>query len=336
LPQRVRLDLLVATFRRPQLLGRLLESIFDAHRAPGLDVRLIVVNNDPACDLSTLSAAIAAAPLPVVMLEEPHRGKSRALNLGLTVSDADYIGLVDDDERLAPAWFQVAHKALAPGVLDFIGGPMLPIWPSPPPDWLPPGYAAVLGIVDNGPERLRYSTAFPGMLVGGNAIVRRSVLQSIGGFAPELGPQETHRLMSCEDEDVYARLLKAGAQGEYLPELVVYHHVHHDRIRPGYYRSWCFWNGASQAILRRRHPVRVPTIAGIPRYLYGTAFRSMRKWLAAWLPKGGRAARLATELPLWHLAGQLYGRYGLHGHHRGSASAADPRTPSFASSRIDE
>jgi len=307
----MRLDLLVATFRRPELLADLLRSVFAAGRPPGMDVRIIVVNNDREPALPSLHPLISSAPTPVLWLHEPRRGKSHALNLGLQASEADYIGLVDDDERVAAAWFEVAHRALESGQLDFIGGPMLPLWPAPPPSWIPQSYRAVLGIVDNGPARAPYTNEFPGMLVGGNAIVRRSTLASLGGFSPWLGPQEAHRLMSCEDEDLYGRLLTAGAKGEYLPELVVYHHVHRDRLRPSYYRRWCFWNGASKAVLGRLQPERVPTIGGVPRYMYGSAFRAAGTGLKAWLTNRGPAARLEAELPLWQLAGQLYGRYGL-------------------------
>lgn len=305
----MRLDLLVATFRRPQLLADLLRSLFAAERPSGLQVRIIIVNNDAESDLAHLASLIAAAPFPVLLLAEPRRGKSRALNLGLRAANADFIGLLDDDERVAPTWFQVAHAALAPGHLDFIGGPMRPAWHSPPPDWIPAGYPAVLGIVDSGPHRVRYTRDLPAMLVGGNAIIRRTMLESIGRFAPELGPQEAHRLMSCEDEDVYIRLLNAGAVGEYLPTLVIYHHVHRDRVRRSYYRAWCFWNGASKAVLYRRRAAEVRTIVGVPRYVFGRAFRGVGMWLKACVTNRGAAARLEAELPLWELAGQLYGRY---------------------------
>jgi GT2 family glycosyltransferase len=289
----MRLDLVLATFRRPELLADTLCSVFAARRPPGLQVRVLVVNNDDDAHLSSLQPLLGSAPIPVLLLHEPHRGKSRALNLGIRSSDADYIGLVDDDERLAPSWFEVAHDALAAGDLDFIGGPMMPIWPSPPPSWIPRRFGAVLGIVDNGPDRTPYARDFPGMLVGGNAIIRRRVLDSLGGFSPELGPQETHRLMSCEDEDVYLRLLDAGARGEYLPALVVHHHVHPNRIRKAYYRSWCFWNRASKAVLASRRPAIVPTIDGVPRYLYGTAIRATGSWLhACVVRRAGIAARV--------------------------------------------
>src|SRR5688572_6088708 len=288
----VRLDLLLATFRRPELLADTLRSIFAAPRPPALEVQVIVVNNDSDADLSHLDTMIALAPVPVLMLQEPVRGKSRALNRGIRASNADYIGLIDDDERLAPSWVQVAHETLAADAHDFIGGPVRPIWPSPPPSRIPTGYPAVLGIVDNGSTCARFTKEFPGMLVGGNSIIRRTVLQAIGGYAPELGPQELHRLMSCEDEDMYTRLLHAGARGAYVPELVVHHHVHPDRIRPAYFRDWCFWNSVSKAVLERRWPAGVSSIGGIPRYLYGRAFHGVIAWMNATLMRRGMAARL--------------------------------------------
>ena len=254
---------------------------------------------------------IALAPLPVLMLQEPVRGKSRALNRGIRASNADYIGLIDDDERLRAILVPGRPRHAGCGPVRLHWRARAPIWPSPPPSWIPAGYPAVLGIVDNGSTCAPYTRAFPGMLVGGNAVIRRTVLESIGSYAPELGPQELHRLMSCEDEDMYTRLLHAGARGEYVPELVVHHHVHPDRIRPSYFRDWCFWNGASKAVLERRWPEGVSSIGGIPRYVYGRAFRGIFAWMNASLMRRGTAARLQAELPLWQLAGRLYGRYGL-------------------------
>jgi glycosyltransferase involved in cell wall biosynthesis len=306
------------------LLADAVRSVFAADRPSGLDVRLVIVNNDTKSRLSSLDTLITSAPIPVLMLHEPRRGKSWALNLGIAASDADYIGLVDDDERLSATWFQVAYDALHDGQLDFIGGPMLPLWPATPPAWIPAHYRAVLGIVDNGPSRVRYSTDFGGMLVGGNAVIRRTLLQAIGGFTPELGPQAAHRLMSCEDEDVYERLLEAGAQGEYVPELVVHHHVHPDRMRHSYYRAWCFWNGVSKSVLRQRRPERVAAIRGVPRYLYGRAIRSAGTWLKSWLTPGDAASRFGAELPVWELTGHLYGRSGLHRLHNAKTADRQP------------
>jgi hypothetical protein len=55
--------------------------------------------------------------------------------------------------------------------------------------------------------------------------------------------------------------------------------------------------------------------------MYGSAFRAAGTALNAWLTNRGAAARLEAELPLWQLAGQLYGRYGLRRFRAGSSAA---------------
>jgi len=108
---------------------------------------------------------------------------------------------------------------------------------------------------------------------------------------------------------MYLRLLDAGARGQYLPDLVVHHYVHPDRLTRRYYRSWCFWNGASKGVLGRRHPLRVRQLAGVPRYAFGDAVRGLLRWGGAVVTYRPASMRMAGELPAWHLAGRIYGRY---------------------------
>ena len=55
----------------------------------------------------------------MLLLQQPRRGKSHALNLGIRASNADYIGFIDDDERVVESWFEVAHATLMSGRLRF-------------------------------------------------------------------------------------------------------------------------------------------------------------------------------------------------------------------------
>ena len=257
------------------------------------------------------------------MIEEPRGGKSAALNAGIAASTADYIGLIDDDEEIAVDWFVVVERALSGGGFDFIGGRsvLLPLKHSA--DWLPAGYPAVLGTADNGPRPLPYGPDFPGMLMGGNAVISRALLRAAGPYRTALGPRLNRRLFSCEDEDMYWRFIDAGARGQYLPELVVHHHVHPERLRKQYYRAWCFWNGASKSVLSRWRPVREPHLAGVPRYLYGNALRGLLTWFRTILSAGAAAERMAGELPAWHLAGRLYGRHLCAKEQRTRSAASD-------------
>jgi glycosyltransferase involved in cell wall biosynthesis len=305
---RLRLDVLVPTHNRAALLDGCLRSLLNAAPSPLLDVHITVICN--ACEdhsPQVVHALQLAAPGRISMLVERRRGKSKALNAGIAGTSGDLVGMIDDDEEVDPRWVQVAGEAFQRGALDFIGGPYFPIWATPPPDWLPDDYLAVLGTVDNGPVARPFDSDFPGMLKGGNAIVRRATLEKVGPFAEHLGPGSFARLLSCEDEDMYLRLLEHGAKGEYLPDLVIYHYIAETRLSREYYRKWCFWRGVSQGLMDRRHPLPVAYLGGVPRFLWGRAARALVR-LA--VPSRARPSRetFGDELRMWDVAGYFYGR----------------------------
>jgi glycosyltransferase involved in cell wall biosynthesis len=303
----MRLEVVIPTFKRPDLLRGALASLARSSPPRTAEVSVLVVNND--LDDLRLEPSWFEGPYRLRLLQERRRGKSAALNTGIAASTADYIGLIDDDEEVAADWLQVAERALEGGQLDFIGGPSRLLPPQALPRWLPPGHSAVLGSWDAGPQPLPYGPTFPGILMGGNAVIARSALLAVGRYCTELGPRADRRLGSCEDEDMYWRLVDAGARGRYVPELIVHHRVHPDRLRKAYYRSWSFWNGASKGVLSHRRRSLVPVMAGVPRYAFGEALRGVGTWLRGALHLGGPADRMAGELAIWHLAGRLHGRY---------------------------
>ena len=317
------LDLLIPTLRRPHLLRAALDSVARSQPPRALSVAVVVINND-ADAVPSLAAALSAGPYPVRVLHEPQPGKSAALNAGIAASTADYIGFIDDDEEVAADWFQVAERALETGKYDFIGGRSVLRPIENAPGWLPPGYPSVLGAANSGADEAPYGPEFPGMLVGGNAVISRATLERVGPYSTHLGPRADCRLFSCEDEEMYWRLIDSGARGQYFPTLVVYHHVHPERLRKSYYRAWCFWNGASKGLLSRQYPAMRPQLAGAPRYVYGHAIRGLLACVRATVSGGPRAERLAGELPVWRLAGHFYGRYV----HRIHAPAPPLRTAS--------
>src|SRR5262245_34494863 len=108
----MRLDLLIPTFKRLHLLERAVESLARVELPRSLQVGVIVINNDECAELPGLEAAFNSVPFPTRVLHEPQPGKSAALNAGISVSSADYIGFIDDDEELAPDWFRVVEDAL--------------------------------------------------------------------------------------------------------------------------------------------------------------------------------------------------------------------------------
>jgi glycosyltransferase involved in cell wall biosynthesis len=312
------LDLLIPTLRRPNPLKRALESVANADRPRRLQPRVTIINNDTDPELPGIEATLASMPFPTRVLHEPRPGKSAALNTGIATSTAAYFGFIDDDEVLAPDWFRVVEDALDAAPADFLGGPVRLFPGTEIPKWIPPGYPAVIGMSDSGPDERAYDADFPGMLKGGNAVISRAILDRVGPYDPDLGPTADDRLFSCEDEDMHLRLLAAGAQGRYLPHLIVYHSVHSERLTKRYYRQWSFWQGASKGVLARHHSTPFPEIAGVPRYAYGEAVRGLLTLVRTAFGAPPHV-RMASELPVWNLVGRLYGR-----HVRRSRQTASP------------
>ena len=306
--QRLRMDVLVPTHNRAALLERCVRSLIEADPSPHLDVHITVVRN--ACTDGSehvVRSLQSEFPGRISSIVERRQGKSKALNTGIASTSAELVGMIDDDEEVDRRWFEIAGAAFQDPTLEFIGGPYVPVWGAPPPDWMPEDYLAALGAVDNGPVAQPFDNDFPGMLKGGNAIVRRATLEQVGPYAEHLGPGSHARLFSCEDEDMYLRLLERGARGAYLPALVIYHYIPETRLSREYYRRWCFWRAVSLGLMDRRHPLPVTYFAGIPRYLWGRAARAAVRLALAGRTRSAREI-FGDELRIWDAAGYFYGR----------------------------
>lgn len=307
---RLSLDILVPTLNRARLLQRTLESLLTAPVPEGLAVVICVIENR-CCDgtVELVRGLMKRHRGRLRLIHERRRGKSRALNTGIAATRGQLVGMIDDDETVDTGWYTAVFRAFQDDTLDFIGGPYRPDWGTTPRRWVPEEYLAVLGAADSGAAEAPYSPSFPGILKGGNAVIRRRVLRRVGRYAEHLGPSTHGRLLSCEDEDMYYRLLKHGARGRYLPSLVVYHAVLAERLSPVYYRRWCFWRGVSRGLLDRSHPLQVPYLAGIPRFVHGRAARGLGRLALAGLRGRVTGRSLGDELPIWDLLGFAWGKH---------------------------
>src|SRR5205807_3957165 len=81
-----------------------------------------------------------------------------------------------------------------------------------------------------------------------------------------------------------------------------------------YFRRWWYWKGFSKARLERRHPItelgvdlrHVPLLAGMPRFMIGSAARDVGAWLRACLERN-ETERMRRELRLRYFFGYIRG-----------------------------
>jgi glucosyl-dolichyl phosphate glucuronosyltransferase len=244
-------------------LTRALDSALGATTPAGHTIQIIVVDNNSTDRTKALVADYISKCGPRLQyLFEPKQGRHHALNCGIAQSCADVIAFFDDDERLVPTWFETIAESFARPDIDFIGGPVLPEWSAPPPSWLPKhGYGGVLGIIDHGNRRRRYRTPdFTEMLTGGNTAIRRSVLTACGPYSPDY--------MYKEDRYMWERLCAIGAGGDYVPELVVYHHIPAKRLQKSYFRQWARNDGHNRGKMARLKPLTRRSLLRAPLWMW--------------------------------------------------------------------
>lgn len=302
------LDVVVPTYKRSHLLKKTLESLLRAPVPQGLTVCVIVVdNNSPDDTAQVVQAMQAHARIELRYVHERKQGLSHARNAGIAAGTADLIGFIDDDEEIDPTWYAVVAREFADASVQYIGGPYMPNWVTPVPDWLPPGYHAAIGAIPPKPRAL-FGKEFGANLMGGNAVVRRQVFNQVGTYAPHLG-RSNKGLLSEEDAEFYRRLDKAGLKGMYVPDLIIFHYIAPDRLTRSYHRRWVLWRAVSQGLLDREIREPVPYLGSIPRYRLGKALRSLLAIPKHRFLKGGKALAFADELATWDLAGFIYGKH---------------------------
>jgi glucosyl-dolichyl phosphate glucuronosyltransferase len=304
------LDVILPTHNRSALLARALDSLLAADVPPGMQVSVTIVDNNCTDDTRELVRARSSdfgGRLSYVFERRP--GKPYALNTGLANATGDLVGLIDDDEEIERGWYRCINEAFQDETLDYIGGRCLPRWAAEPPVWFGHRYRGVIGWVECGTEPLDFGPSFPGILTGGNAVLRRAVMQRVGPYSTNLSRTPT-RLMGAEDEHLYRRLLLLAAKGRYRPDLVIYHHVPAARLTKRYFRRWSFWCGVSRGLIDCEYPAPVRYIAGVPRFLVGQALReALRSIRGTITGSGSPKDRFASELNMWDLGGFVYGKH---------------------------
>jgi len=234
---------IICTHNRDAYLGAAIDSLL-AQDCDNFEV-LVVDNASSDRTREIVEARISHPPLKYVY--EPVLGLSVARNTGAKETTAPILAYLDDDAVASPQWLQVLLEAYQHNEkLAIAGGKVTLIWPPDvePPNWISPGLAGNLGLYNLG-DRVVYITE-PGLTPRGlNYSIRRTFLEQIGGFDPNLGRQGK-KLLSNEELYMTELALKQGWQVAYLPEAVAAHNVAPERLKPSWFLQRGWWQGISE------------------------------------------------------------------------------------------
>ena len=311
---------LIATFNRAPLLDETLQSIRRMTVSPSLRWEAIVVDNNSSDGTRAIAERHARDfPVPLRYLFETRQGRSSALNRGLEVAAGAVIAFTDDDVVVADGWLDAACDALSgsDSRIAYAGGPVRPIWEAPPPAWLDMTRGDIWGTIaiqNYGDEPFVFEEARK-VPLGANMAARLALFRAVGGFRPDLGRSTGRLLLGQEVPELLIRARAAGFRGVYVPSMEVRHHVPATRLTQRYFRDWWFGKGVSRAALERMQPVTdagidlttAPHILRVPRGMYGSALRHVRRWISARV--GGRTAdAFRSEMMVAYFAGYFWAR----------------------------
>jgi GT2 family glycosyltransferase len=255
------------------------------------------------------------------------KGLSGGRNTGLAEASGEIAAFLDDDAEADPGWLAALLAPYEDGRVVATGGKVVPVWDTARPRWMPEEFDWVVGCSYRGLPQAEAPVRNP---IGCSMSLRRQAAVDAGGFSTEVGRVGTIPA-GCEETDLAIRLrrLTPGSQVVYVPVSTVRHHVPASRARWAYFRSRCYQEGRSKAILsklegpsaalssERSYALKVLS-AGVVRGI-GQALRGDR---------GGaqRAAVILAGLYITALGyvGGAAGRMGRQGRNRPPSAANGP------------
>ncbi len=222
--------LCICTFRRPEGLRQLLQTLLSIKGTKGLEI--VVADNDPAGDGLAVCTELAKGNYPFPLHRVPYAdqsGISAARNAAclkaLTLSP-DRIAFLDDDEWPEPQWLtellRVQHDCNA----DVVGGPTRPVFPEGTELALTqnPYYGADMALPDETQCQLQ---------AGGNFLIKADALASL---APEFF---NHAFAHSGGEDLafFTQLHLRGYTMAWAANAIVHEPVPTARLQEGWIRQ---------------------------------------------------------------------------------------------------
>jgi succinoglycan biosynthesis protein ExoM len=296
-----RIDVCVATYKRPALLGKLLHSLCQQTLDEDMEVHIVVVDNDAAGSACEVVERYATTgDMNVRYEKEPVQNIALARNRALSLCGGDYIAFIDDDEEATSEWLRHLLHTARKFETDTVFGPVVPVYPDNTPKWVRRGRYF---------ERARYRT---GTLCPhgstNNVLVSRKTLVATG-----VQFDQAYGRTGGEDTNFFYRLGQRGARMVWCDEALVHEAVPEDRMTPTWLIKRAYRGGQMHArLFISSKPPRARVLWVVQRVTYLTA--AVLALPLAWLWGKEKGVRVLMKISsnfghLTSLTGRFYEGY---------------------------
>ena len=212
--------------------------------APAGETIVVIDHNE-----ELLERVRAEIPGVVAIANTEPQGLSGARNSGLAAARGAVIAFLDDDAVAAPDWLERLVAPYADPNVMGVGGPAEAAWDAGRPRSFPREFDWVVGCTYRG---LPEETSPIRNMIGANMSLRAEVFEAVGGFRVGMG-RIGKRPLGCEETEMCIRIQQHWPESVmvYEPAARVSHRVPPSRARWAYFRSRCYAEGLSKALVAR-------------------------------------------------------------------------------------
>jgi glycosyl transferase family 2 len=245
------ISVIVATRNRRAALERFLESAHGLATEPKWE--LLIVDNG-STDSTDFVLKAAVATLPLLVITELQRGKSRALNTALKQARGEILLFADDDIVPDRQWLSALHQAADEFPNANVFGCRILVDDRALPRWIIDSYnlKTILTSEQDLGDEVRWfgENQYP---VGPSLAVRRRALESSRGEWPiNLGPGT--KIPLGDERAFLMQISPPGACDRlYVPASVVRHNVGGRKMNVARAAARCFLGGYAAGLVEKHH-----------------------------------------------------------------------------------
>jgi len=260
------IDICICTYKRPQLLAKLLDKL-QVQKTEGLfTYSIIIVDNDrEQTAKKVVSDVQKTSTIDMYYYCEPRQNIAHARNLAVNNSHGNLIAFLDDDEFPIDVWLLNLLKTYKKYMADGVLGPVNPHFEREPPLWIVKGKICERKSFATGTVLKNYSETRTGnVLFDGNIFKDGDNL-----FNPVFGKT------GGEDVDFFRRMMAQGCIFVWCNEAIAYETVPEERLTKKYHLKRALLRGG----VSLKHPplttkvyITLKSIAAITVYSLALPF----------------------------------------------------------------